>query len=148
MPEQEYTVRVYGILVNEQKEVLLSREKIGDFAFLKFPGGGLDAGEGIAEALVREFGEETGLTITGKELLYVSDFYAESKFLPGKAVIAVYYIVKIRRDAIGDFHPKEKDFSREHSMELQWMKVNDVKPEDFTFESDRSAWQAFLKKGN
>jgi 8-oxo-dGTP pyrophosphatase MutT (NUDIX family) len=52
------TVRVYGILLNERKEVLVSDELIRGNYFTKFPGGGLEFGEGTRACLQREFQEE------------------------------------------------------------------------------------------
>jgi ADP-ribose pyrophosphatase YjhB (NUDIX family) len=141
---QQYTLRAYGLLTNANNEVLLSKEKIKDFEFLKFPGGGVEPGEGIAEALKREFKEETGLETVSENLIYVTDFFVESKFLPGSQVIAVYYTVRPTEEAeISNYQPSEKDFDSEHTISLFWRNINEVRPDDFTFESDRRAWKAF-----
>ena len=42
-------IRVYGILINEQKQVLVSDELIRGGYYTKFPGGGLEYGEGTRE---------------------------------------------------------------------------------------------------
>ena len=45
------TQRAYGILINEAQEVLVSDEfRFGRY-FRKFPGGGVEKGEGIIDAL-------------------------------------------------------------------------------------------------
>ena len=61
--EKKINIRVYGILINSQKEVLLSDEKYRDVEFTKFPGGGLEWGEGTKETLIREFQEELDIII-------------------------------------------------------------------------------------
>ena len=55
-----FTIRVYGILVNQEKQVLVSDEKIRGEYYTKFPGGGMEFGEGTRDCLKREFMEENG----------------------------------------------------------------------------------------
>lgn len=53
----------FGIAVKDGKIALVRVEKPGHAPWLDLPGGALDPGEDEAQALVREFGEETGLAI-------------------------------------------------------------------------------------
>ena len=50
-----FNIRVYGLLINEQKQVLVSDELIRGSYITKFPGGGLEFGEGTRNCLQREF---------------------------------------------------------------------------------------------
>ncbi len=88
-----FNIRVYGLLMNENNEVLLSDEFRGGVAFTKFPGGGLEFGEGIAEALKREFIEELDLTVMVEDLFYVNDHLQISAFNNQSQLIAFYYFV-------------------------------------------------------
>ena len=54
----EFTIRVYGLIFNERKEILLSDEFQLNTKMTKFPGGGLEFGEGTISCLEREFEEE------------------------------------------------------------------------------------------
>ena len=74
---KQFNIRVYGLLINDEQQILLSDEYRNGFAFTKFPGGGLVFGEGFSEALKREFLEEIGITIEVGELFYFNDFYQE-----------------------------------------------------------------------
>src|SRR5215218_5085349 len=87
-------VRVYGILVNEQKQVLGSDEFIRGGYYTKFPGGGLEYGEGTRECLAREFVEEMNLKVEVGEHLYTTDFFQVSAFNPNHQIISIYYRVK------------------------------------------------------
>jgi 8-oxo-dGTP pyrophosphatase MutT (NUDIX family) len=58
-----FNIRVYGILVNEEKKVLVSDELIRGSYITKFPGGGLEFGEGTRDCLQREFMEEMNIFI-------------------------------------------------------------------------------------
>ena len=88
-----FNIRVYGLLINENNEVLISDEFRGGVAFTKFPGGGLEFGEGIAEALKREFIEELDLTVMVEDLFYVNDHLQISSFNNQSQLIAFYYFV-------------------------------------------------------
>jgi ADP-ribose pyrophosphatase YjhB (NUDIX family) len=87
-------VRVYGLLIDEQKQVLVSDEYIRGNYYTKFPGGGLEFGEGLREGLVREFQEEMQLNIEVLDHLYTTDFFQRSAFNPAHQILSVYYRVK------------------------------------------------------
>ena len=55
-----FNVRVYGIMFNGQKQVLVSDEYIRGGYYTKFPGGGLEFGEGTLDCIKREWQEELG----------------------------------------------------------------------------------------
>ncbi len=50
--ERRFNVRVYGLFVHSHLGVLLSHEELSGFKFTKFPGGGLEWGEGLTEAIL------------------------------------------------------------------------------------------------
>src|SRR3954464_10460022 len=89
-----FNIRVYGILVNEQKQVLVSDEYIRGNYYTKFPGGGLELGEGTRDCLRREFMEEMNLKVSVEDHIYTTDFYQKSAFNPEHQIISIYYYVK------------------------------------------------------
>lgn len=89
-----FNVRVYGILINEAKQVLVSDEFIKGNYYTKFCGGGLEKGEGTIDCLKREFIEEMNLRINVEEHIYTTDFYQQSAFNPAHQIISIYYLVK------------------------------------------------------
>lgn len=92
------TLRVYGILVNEKNEVLVSDEYIRGNYYTKFPGGGLEFGEGTRDCLLREFIEEMNLKVEVGEHLYTTDFFQESAFRAGQQIVSIYYWVRPLED--------------------------------------------------
>lgn len=88
-----FNIRVYGILI-ENDRILLSDEFIRGKYYTKFPGGGLEIGEGTRDCLKREFQEEMGLKVEVGEHLYTTDFYQQSAFNPAHQIISIYYFVK------------------------------------------------------
>ena len=91
---EKFNIRVYGILINEKNQLLVSDEFIRGKYYTKFPGGGLEFGEGTRDCLKREFIEELNLKVEVLEHLYTTDFYQESAFRPGDQIISIYYLVK------------------------------------------------------
>jgi 8-oxo-dGTP diphosphatase len=89
-----FNIRVYGILVDPQQRILVSDELIRGKRYTKFPGGGLEYGEGTRDCLKREFMEEMGLRVEVKEHLYTTDYFQESAFHPDHQIISIYYFVK------------------------------------------------------
>ncbi|MEJ7611826.1 MAG: NUDIX domain-containing protein [Ferruginibacter sp.] len=87
------TIRVYGILINAQHQVLVSDEYIRGMYITKFCGGGLEEGEGTKDCLVREFMEEMHLKIAVGKHIYTTDFFQPSAFRTGDQIISIYYYV-------------------------------------------------------
>jgi ADP-ribose pyrophosphatase YjhB (NUDIX family) len=89
-----FNLRVYGLWVNTQQEVLLVEEKIKANTYVKFPGGGLEFGEGILDCLYREIKEETALDVLAHQHYYTTEFFQPSKFHPRHQVISIYYRIR------------------------------------------------------
>lgn len=90
---KRFNIRVYGIWINNEQEILLSDERIEDFYFTKFPGGGLEFGEGIKDCLIREWKEELDIDIEVGEHIYTTDFFQQSAFDKNAQIISIYYFV-------------------------------------------------------
>lgn len=122
-----FNVRVYGILMNDQKQVLVSDEYIRGSYYTKFPGGGLEFGEGTRDCLKREFLEEMNLEVEIGDHIYTTDFFQMSAFTPDHQIIAIYYYAKALAPITVPLRQKEFDFD-----EAQ-MKIYETKGETETF---------------
>lgn len=105
------TIRVYGILINRQQQILVSDEFIRGHFFTKFPGGGLELGEGTRDCLKREFKEETGLNIAVGDHIYTTDYFQQSAFNKQDQIISIYYFVSADEPIL--LHTKTKVFDFE-----------------------------------
>ncbi|HWF76676.1 MAG TPA: NUDIX domain-containing protein [Caulobacteraceae bacterium] len=63
----------FGVLERDGLVALVAVEKPGYAAWLDLPGGALEPGEDAASAMIREYGEETGLVVTAGEALGEAD---------------------------------------------------------------------------
>jgi len=87
----KFSLRVYGILINDKKQVLVSDEFIRGGYYTKFPGGGLEFGEGTRECLKREFMEEMNLNVLVGDHIYTTDYFQMSAFRPDQQIVSIYY---------------------------------------------------------
>ena len=105
-----FNIRVYGILINEEKQILVSDEFIRGAYITKFPGGGLEHGEGTRDCLVREFMEEMNLKVKVTEHIYTTDFYQQSAFNAAHQIISIYYFVEALEPITAPLRSKPFDF--------------------------------------
>ena len=108
-----FNIRVYGILINEQKQVLVSDEFIRGNYYTKFPGGGLEFGEGTRECLAREFQEEMNLAVEVGEHIYTTDYFQLSAFIPNHQIISIYYFAKAMEEIKAPLRNKPFDFDEQ-----------------------------------
>ena len=135
-----FNIRVYGILINQNNEVLLSDERRFGQRFTKFPGGGLEEGEGIKDCLVREFQEEIQIEIKVEKLFYLTDFYQKSAFNPEDQIISIYYVVSTNEFSQINASILPFDFKTENETEaLRWRNISVLTEEDVTFPIDKIA---------
>ncbi|HEX3767356.1 MAG TPA: NUDIX hydrolase, partial [Puia sp.] len=105
-----FNIRVYGILQNEKGDVLVSDEFIRGNQYTKFPGGGLEFGEGTRDCLRREFLEEMQLNVLVTDHIYTTDFFQMSAFNPEHQIISIYYRVEALEDIRVQLRTKLFDF--------------------------------------
>jgi 8-oxo-dGTP diphosphatase len=122
-----FTIRVYGILINEKKQVLVSDEFIRGNYYTKFPGGGLEFGEGTRDCLKREFMEEMNLNVEIGEHIYTTDFFQLSAFNSAHQIVSIYYFAKALEEIKVPLRNKPFDFDE------QQLKVYEEKNETETF---------------
>ena len=139
MQSQQFTIRVYGLWIDTNHNILLSDEHIGDFQFTKFPGGGLEWGEGLRDGLKREWKEELGIAIEVLDHIYTTDFFQASAFHPQTQVISVYYSVAPLEKPMLNFKTKPFDFTRnQHQDEVfRWAGIKHLQPKDLNFPIDQ-----------
>lgn len=139
MSLSHFNVRVYGLIINEKNELLLSDEYCANQYMTKFPGGGLEFGEGLIEGLKREFIEECNEEIEILSHFYTTDFFIQSAFGNGGQLISVYY-----RVAFKNMHsiktveiPFETLTPTKDAQVLRWVSLETLKSEHLTWPVDQ-----------
>jgi 8-oxo-dGTP diphosphatase len=141
-----FNVRVYGILRTENDEVLITDERTQSVSFTKFPGGGLEYGEGLIDALKREFIEECNLKIDIVRHVYTTDFYEKSSF-NNSQIISVYYEVKALGELEIDLKNSPFDFDNNvvaDKLEVfRLINLKEFTVDELTFKTDKKALEIF-----
>jgi ADP-ribose pyrophosphatase YjhB (NUDIX family) len=143
----QFNVRVYGLLFNENNHILISDEEEYGFQFSKFPGGGLEYGEGLIDALKREFVEECQTDIEVLEHFYTTDFFIKSVFNESQ-VISVYYLVKPVLGIDLDFRDKAFDFLEKGDVlqAFRWKSIYELNKDELTFPTDQKVLELLKEK--
>lgn len=136
-----FTIRVYGLLIHND-QVLLSKENIKGNLITKFPGGGLEFGEGTLECLHREFKEEVDININVIHHHYTSEeFYQSSFHTPPKQVLCIYYLVSTNE--LGNIKsgiPEEAELLINNGDQvLFWQLIKELTSNQFVLETDKLA---------
>lgn len=142
-----FNVRVYGILITEDGKLLLSDEYDFGFAHTKFPGGGLEYGEGTRECLKREFIEECNLKIEVLDHFYTTDFFQKSAFNDTQ-VISIYYIVKNTEPITFETTAIKFDFADESNgqQKFRWIELKDLNSGQLTLPIDKVVADMIVQK--
>lgn len=150
---KQFTIRVYGILYNEYNQVLISDELVKGIRLTKFPGGGLEYGEGTKDCVVREYMEEMNLHIKVLSHYYTTDFYQESAFNPSSQIISIYYKVqaleplKVLTSNVPYNFTKQQLAAYNTSQQIEafrWLSIPQATTNDVTFAIDKVVLQMLI----
>jgi ADP-ribose pyrophosphatase YjhB (NUDIX family) len=149
MVDKRFVIRVYAVLINDLNQVLLSDEYVRNSYLTKFPGGGLEWGEGPADCLKREALEEFGQSIEIIGHFYTNDFFEKSMFYEESQLFSIYYLAQFNEPIKFKISTKPFDFTGtvHGSQSFRWTGIHDLELEELTFQVDRKVAQ-LLKSGD
>jgi 8-oxo-dGTP diphosphatase len=133
-----FNIRVYGLLINEDNRVLISDERRNNFSFSKFPGGGLEFGEGIKDALIREFQEELSIDIMVGDLFYFNEHFQVSAFNPKHQLLSFYYLVTSPQSQLVGMEDYNVPLLQDGEKQ-RWAEINTYLLDEMTFPIDKIA---------
>ena len=146
---KRFNVRVYGLLINDKGEVLVSDEifKSG-YKATKYPGGGLELGEGLRDGLAREFMEEANIQVTVKDHFYTTDYFQPSFFDNDSQIISVYYLCESENWQQVKTSSKKFDFvvtPGQEAESFRWVDISALGNEtDITLPTDQIVTQKLI----
>ena len=138
-PVASFIIRVYGIIINERKEVLLSDEFQMGMEMTKFPGGGMKPGEGPADCIKREALEEFGQEIDIVSHFYTTDYFQKALFYENHQLISIYYSIRFLEPIRFKVSPRPFDFEErvEGNQSFRWKSIRELQEADLTFPIDK-----------
>ncbi len=109
-------IRVCGILENEQGILLIRHVGLSKKNLWLPPGGGVEFGETIEQALLREFKEETNLEVS------ISTFAGINEYIDDNLhAIELYYIVQYKSGTLKLGHDPELSTDNQLLKELKYV---------------------------
>ena len=134
-----FTLRVYGLIIKDHNNVLVTDEFQMNMKMTKFPGGGLNFGEGTIDCLKRELLEECGQEIDEIQHFYTTDFYQKALFWDNIQLISIYYLAKLKEPVTIRISDHAFDFSelKNGNQSFRWVHFERINSEDFTFPIDK-----------
>lgn len=136
----KFTIRVYAIIINHNNEILISDEFQLGTKMIKFPGGGLEFGEGTIDCLKREFREECkGQELKNIRHFYTTDFYQKALFFKNHQLLSIYYFAELKNAPQFKISEKQFDFDKlkEGDQSFRWVKIKNLIEDEITFPIDR-----------
>lgn len=140
LPEiKHFNIRIYGLIINEKGQILLTDEYTMGMKMTKFPGGGLHFGEGPEDCLKREAREEFGQDIEIIEHFYTTGFFQRALFFENHQLISIYYRVRFLAPARFKISQKAFDFQEmaEGSQSFRWADIATLREDELNFPIDR-----------
>ncbi|MGV0923292.1 NUDIX hydrolase [Empedobacter tilapiae] len=135
-----FNVRVYALLEHKGK-VLVIHEPFQGKLIYKFPGGGLEFGEGTKDCIKREIKEELNLKVEVHEHFYTQDFFVLNAFDPTEQVLLIYYKATITDKALAELTVLDADIN-----ELLWLSKDELRAEKFTLDADKVVVNMYKKE--
>ncbi len=143
-----FNIRVYGILINEENQLLVTDELINGHKITKLPGGGLEFGEGTIDCIKREFIEETKNEIEVIEHFYTTDFFQKSAYNNTHQIMSIYYKVKPSSNFKIISTEKIFDFGDElnYIQTFRWVDIPKINENTFTLPIDKVIANMIISK--
>jgi ADP-ribose pyrophosphatase YjhB (NUDIX family) len=118
-------IRVNGVLIEENKILMVKHKMSSDRDFWSTPGGGMHFGSPAQDNLCREFLEETGLTIAVGEFLFINEYLDP----PLHALECFFEVERISGNATLGKDPELSHDSQILS-EIKWMTFSELQSLD------------------
>lgn len=115
--DELYKVRATGVLI-ENNSLLLVKQKLSNNKNWSLPGGRVEPGETLEQALIREMKEETGLDVEPIRMLYVCDVAASDN--------TVLHITFLTKRIGGEITLPTNEFDENPIHDVKFIPINEL----------------------
>ncbi|WP_064196287.1 MULTISPECIES: NUDIX hydrolase [Emticicia] len=130
-------VRACGICIENGRVLMIGHRAIlGDTTFWAPPGGGVELGEMIEDALRREFLEETGLEVEVGKMVLMNEFVN----LPLHGIELFFLVKKIGGELVLGQDPEMK-YEEQLIQKIEWMSLDEIK--SLNLSEKHQFWQKY-----
>jgi 8-oxo-dGTP diphosphatase len=140
LPEiKHFNIRVYGLVIENNSQILITDEYVLNRKMTKFPGGGMRFGEGPADCIKREAMEEFGQEIEIIEHFYTTHFFQRALFYNDHQLISIYYRIKLKEPPRFKISSMPFDFVKmaNGSQSFRWAHITTLEENELSFPIDR-----------
>jgi 8-oxo-dGTP pyrophosphatase MutT (NUDIX family) len=139
MNHKTFNIRVYGLFMSDKNQILLTDEYRLNMHMTKFPGGGLEYGEGTIDCLKRECREELLQEPFDIGHFYTTDYFQPTRYLDKQQqLLSIYYTGKLEKPYAFQTTQKKFDFPAEDGMQaFRWVDIAILSPQEMTMPIDR-----------
>lgn len=149
MSRLEQTELTTLCLIWQEDKILLQNRVKKDWRGWTLPGGHIEPGESIVDAVIREMKEETGLTIKHPELRGVKQFPIDE----GRYIVFLFRADEFEGELISSEEGRMQWFSREELSALETVAdfsellsvIDSDRLSEFIYVPDGSRWNVLLK---
>jgi 8-oxo-dGTP diphosphatase len=134
-----FNIRVYGLFIHEGAVLITDEFRLGQY-LTKFPGGGMQFGEGTLDCLRRECLEEMGQEVNILSHFYTTDFFQPTLFLPQtEQLLSIYYLAELSKPELLKTSVKPFDFERETegAQRFRWIPLHQLDDDRLTLPVDK-----------
>ncbi|MDO9510919.1 MAG: NUDIX domain-containing protein [Bacteroidales bacterium] len=144
-----FTIRVYGLLIKDGA-VLISDEFQMGTRMSKFPGGGMEPGEGTLECLKRECMEEMGQDVIVGRHFYTTDYFQPTMLVKPRAqLVSIYYLMELAMEPVFEISENAFEYGedREGAQSFRWLKLQKELVDQISFPIDKGVFMSLCNEG-
>ena len=122
--DQRFHLGVYGILINNGRILLIKKSRGPYKGMYDLPGGGIEFGEKVEEALRRELMEEVGIGLGGSKFVGYNEHFSEYDNEQGEPRrmhhVGLYFLIS------AEFESIKKDSDGHDSLGAEFVEIKDL----------------------
>ncbi|NOQ65364.1 MAG: NUDIX domain-containing protein [Methyloprofundus sp.] len=115
-------ITVRAVIIQQGKVLLIKKQSLADGIRYTLPGGALEAGETLHQAVKRECLEEIDTTVTAHDVLHIADFFIPK--LKPQPYTRHQLEILIQCQVPADYIPRSGCEPDKHQVSVEWLAID------------------------